>query len=32
MIFEAIHKLALEGGGGEENFGACKIKIFCLGP
>ena len=32
MIFEVIHKLPLEGAGGWENFGACKIKIFFLGP
>ena len=32
MLFEPIHKLPLEGGGGEENFGARKIKIFFLGP
>ena len=31
MLFEASHKLPLEGGGGDENFGARKIKIF-IGP
>ena len=32
MLFEAIHKLHLEGGGGEEHFGARTIKIFFLSP
>ena len=32
MLFGAIHKLPLEGGGDEEHFGARRIKIFFLGP
>ena len=32
ILFEAIHQLPLEGGGGEEHFGARKIKIVFLGP
>ena len=32
MPFEAIHKLPSEGGGGKENFGACKIRVLFFGP
>ena len=32
MLLEVIHELSLERGGGEESFGACKIKVFFLGP
>ena len=32
MLFEAIHKLPLEGGVGEEIFGARTIIIYFLDP